>query len=167
MNGDQANVLATAMSAIAALAALAVAVIGVRDSRRHADRERRRAAHEMDAGLQARLEPLYPGIRDVCGHLEDGVPYEIRNVLIPFFVLYSDAYAAHRDGLLDDRDWHGFRCELAFWAQKPTSRRAWAAFRQQTWTEGFADHVDEVSAGPPAYPDLQEVVDSPPKIPVA
>jgi hypothetical protein len=99
---------------------------------------------------------MYPGLRKILGHLEDGVPHEIRHVLIPFFVLYSDAFAAHRDGLLDSRDWRGLERELAYWAQKPTSRRAWLAFRQQTWTDGFADHVEAVLAGPPAYPDLVE-----------
>jgi hypothetical protein len=144
------------MSAIAASAALAVAWLSLCESRRAAERDRRQAAHAMDAALQARLDPMYEGLRDVCGHLEDGVPHQIRHILIPFFVLFSDAFAAHRDGLLDERDWVGFSRELAYWAQKPPARRAWQAFRQQTWTDGFADHVDAVLAGPPAYPELRE-----------
>lgn len=75
-------------------------------------------------------------------------------MLVPFFVLYSDAFAAHRDGLLDERDWVGFSLELMHWSQKPTARRAWAAFRKQTWTEGFVDHVDKTIDGPAAYPGL-------------
>lgn len=79
-------------------------------------------------------------------------------------MLFSDAFGAHRDGLLDERDWKGFGRELAYWTQKPTARRAWRAFRQQTWTEGFVDHVDSIIDGPLAYPDLQELGTVPPEI---
>lgn len=150
------------MSAVAAIAAFAVALMSLRESRRIAEVANRRSAHAMDLTLQSRLDPLYPDLRRVLGHVEDGVPKQIRDTLIPFFVLYSDAFAAHRDGLLDSRDWDGFGQELAYWAQKPHARRAWKAFRQQTWTDGFADHVDATLSGPPAYPLLVEFeVDSP------
>ncbi len=104
---------------------------------------------------------MYAGLREVLGHLEDGVPHEVRHVLIPFFVLYSDAFGAHRDGLFDERDWKGLAQELAYWSQKPTARKAWQAFRQQSWTDGFVSYVDSVLAGPPAYPDLVEVEHAP------
>jgi len=84
--------------------------------------------------------------------------------LIPFFVLYSDAFGAHRDGLVDDRDFAGFAQELAYWAQKPAARKAWQAFRKQAWTFGFAEYVDSVLAGPPAYPNLQEVAEVEPEV---
>src|SRR5680860_997307 len=96
------------MSAIAALAALTVAWLSMKQSQLVAEATRRQCANALDAELQSRLDPMYPGLRKVLGHLEDGVPRDIRHVLIPFFVLFSDAYAAHRDGLLDRRDWIGF-----------------------------------------------------------
>ena len=165
MSSEVLNALAACMSALAALAALAVAWISVRESRRNAEDLKRQSAHAMDLTLQSRLDPMYPELRRALGHVEDGVPRAIRNILIPFFVLYSDAYAAHRDALLDERDWVGLSQEMAYWAQKPVARRAWSAFRDQTWTEGFADHVDQVLAGPPAYPDLREARESRPEIP--
>lgn len=156
MSGDQLNALAASMSAIAALAALAVAGLSLRDSRRFMELQKRERANAMDALFQARLDPMYPDLRRILGRLDDGVPEPIRNVLVPFFVLYSDAYGAYRDGLLDDRDWRGFERELAFWAQKPHARRAWEAFSRQTWTEGFAEHMTAVLDGPSAYPNLEE-----------
>lgn len=164
MNADELNAVAAAASAVAAVSALVVALVSMRASQRLAAEVRRRDAHSLDSQVQARLEPLYPGLRAVLGHLEDGVPKEIRSVLIPFFVLYSDAFAAHRDGLLNDRDWRGLQCELAYWAQKPIARRAWAAFQQQEWSDGFADHIAAVHCGPPAYPHLQEVPGGHPSI---
>jgi hypothetical protein len=152
------------MSAVAALAALFVAWMSLKESRRAQATAQRERAHAMDSTLQARLDPMYPGLRRVLGHLDDGVPRDIRHILIPFFVLFSDAFAAHRNGLLGEDDWNGFGKELAYWAQKPTSRRAWAVFRQQTWTAGFVEHVDAVLTGPPAYPDLRELEGDPPEI---
>jgi len=161
MSADALNAFAAGMSAIAALAALGIGWVSLRESKRLAEATRRQSAHALDAALQCRLDPMYPGLRDVLGHLEDGVPHDIRHVLIPFFVLYSDAFAAHRDGLLDQRDWVGFERELAYWAQKPAARRAWSIFSQQTWTSGFAEHVEDVLNGPAAYPNLTEVGSAP------
>jgi hypothetical protein len=164
MSTNGLSALAAAMSAVAALAALAVGLLALVDSRRAAEATRRQIAHSLDVTLQSRLDPMYPDLRAVLGDLEDGVPKEIRSVLIPFYVLYSDAFAAHRDGLLDERDWLGFERELAYWAQKPTARRAWQAFRQQTWTDGFVDHVDSVHSGAPAYPNVQETCAAQPTV---
>lgn len=157
MTGDYLNVLSTALAAVAALAALVVAVLSLRQSRRQLEAERLRTARAIDDSLQSRLDPMYPELRRTLGHMQDGVPHEIRQVLVPFFVLYSDAYGAHRDGLVDARDWDGFAQELAYWAQKPISRRAWSQLRKQTWTDGFVVFVDGILAGPPAYPDVTEV----------
>lgn len=156
MSGEMLNVVAASMSAVAALAALGVAGLSLRDSRRAMAMHERERAVAMDAAFQARLDPLYPDLRRVLGRLDDGVPEPIRHVLLPFFVLYSDCFAAHRDGLINDRDWRGLERELAFWAQKPTARRAWAAFSKQEWTEGFADHVGAVLTGEAAYPNLSD-----------
>lgn len=164
MSGENLNALAATMSAVAALAALAVAWLGLKESRRLAKAIRLQSARDMDTALQNRLDPMYPGIRKALGHLDDGVPRDVRDVLIPFFVLYSDAFGAYRDGLLNDRDWAGFRQELAFWAQSPRARRAWAAFREQTWSDGFVEHVDAVLTGPPAYPGLTSATLSEPEI---
>jgi hypothetical protein len=164
MSPEALTAIAAGMSAISAIAALMIGWMTLRESREAAEARRRHSAHLFDAALQSRLDPLYPGLRKVLGHLDDGVPHEIRQVLIPFFVLYSNAYAAHRDGLLDDRDWTGFERELAYWAQKPTARRAWAAFSQQTWTQGFAEHMQKVLSGPAAYPDLKENSVNPPEV---
>lgn len=155
MSIEAMSVLASAMSAVAALAALAVGWMSLVQSRRSSEATRRQSAHAMDSTLQARMDPLYPGLRAVLGHLEDGVPREVRDVLIPFFVLFSDAFAAHRDGLLDDRDWLN-GTEFAYWAQKPTARRSWLAFREQVWTAGFVEHVDLILDGAPAYPNVHE-----------
>lgn len=150
------TVIATGMSAIAALAALAVAYLSLRQSQRATEAAQRQAARAMDDALQSRLDPMYPGLRQLLGHLEDGVPHDVRQVLIPFFVLYSDAYGAYRDGLVDYRDWEGFEKELAYWSQKPIARFAWSSFRNQVWTDGFVDYVDRILAGAPPYPNLQE-----------
>lgn len=155
MSIEAMSVLASGMSAVAALAALAVGWLSLVQSRQASAAVNRQSAHAMDSTLQARLDPLYPGLRAVLGQLDDGVPPEIRAVLVPFFVLYSDAFAAHRDGLLDDRDWLN-GTEFAYWAQKPVARRAWSAFREQTWTAGFREHVDGTLQGPPAYPNLTQ-----------
>ena len=157
MTGDYLNVLSTALAAVAALEALVVAVLSLRQSKRQLEAERLRTARAIDDSLQSRLDPMYPELRRTLGHMQDGVPHEIRQVLVPFFVLYSDAFGAHRDGLVDTRDWDGFAQELAYWAQKPISRRAWSQFRKQTWTDGFVAFVDDILAGPPAYPDVTEV----------
>lgn len=151
------NAAAAAMSAVAAVAALIVAWLTLRQSHRAAEFSRKQIARSLDDSFQARLDPMYAGLRLSLGHIEDGVPRHIRHILIPFFVLFSDAFGAHRDGLLDDRDWAGLSQELAYWSQKPVARRAWESFRRQTWTEGFKEHVDSVLAGPPAYPDLEEL----------
>lgn len=164
MSPDFLNAFAATMSALAAFAALVVAWLSLRQSKATAAVTHRQMARAMDDSLQARLDPMYPHLRRVLGYMEDGVPREIRHVLIPFFVLYSDAFAAQRDGLLDKRDWEGFANELAYWSQKPTARRAWAIFRQQTWTAGFKEHVDSVLAGPPAYPDVVELSSREPEV---
>lgn len=165
MSADSLNAISAAASALAAFAALTVGWLTLHESRRVAAATKKQNAHALDAALQSRLDPMYSGLRSVLGHLEDGVPQEIRHVLIPFFVLYSDAFAAHRDGLLDERDWLSFERELAYWAQKPVARRAWQAFRKQTWTHGFAEHIDAVQCGPPAYPDVIETEVSQPSVP--
>ena len=154
LSSDALNAIAAAMSAIAALAALIVAGLSLRQSRQAAETSRRLSARALDDSLQRRLDPMYPELRRILGHLEDGVPREIRHVLIPFFVLYSDSYAAYRDELLNPGDWEGIAQEMAYWAQKPIAKRAWQAFRQQTWTHGFVDHVDAVLAGEPVYAEL-------------
>lgn len=158
------NIAAATMSAIAAVAALVVAWMTLRQSQRAADFSRKQIARSLDDSFQARLDPMYPGLRRTLGHVEDGVPKEIRNILIPFFVLYSDAFGSHRDGLLDDRDWSALSQELAYWSQKPSARRAWEAFRQQTWTEGFKEYVDSIMAGAAAYPELEELADVSPEL---
>lgn len=161
MSTELLNMLAAAMSAVAATAALLIAWLGLRQAHRASETAKKLSARSMDDALQGRLDPLYPGLRQVLGHLDDGVPLEIRNVLIPFFVLYSDAYGAHRDGLLSESDWDGVSHELTYWAQKGPARRAWKVFRQQTWTEGFVDHVDSVMEAPPIYPGLDRQSSSP------
>lgn len=158
------NIVAATMSAIAAVAALVVAWMTLKQSQDAADFNRKQIARSLDDAFQSRLDPMYPGLRRCLGHVEDGVPKEIRNILIPFFVLFSDAFGSHRDGLLDDRDWSALSQELAYWSQKPPARRAWEAFRQQTWTEGFKEYMDAIMAGTAAYPDLQELADASPEI---
>jgi hypothetical protein len=158
------NAVAAIASALAAGAALAIGCVSLRQSREVALEGRRRSAHALDSAFQSRLDPLYPGLGAVLGSLEDGVPLEVREVLVPFYVLFSDAYAAHRDGLMSDRDWEGMRSELAHWAQRPNAVRAWQAFRQQRWTEGFVEFIDDIHSGPCAYPDLVEHRDPRPTV---
>jgi hypothetical protein len=161
---DVLNAVAAGMSAVAALAALCIAVLSLRESRRVETLRQCHASNEKDAVFMSRLEDLYPQLRKLLGHLEDGVPQHVRGPLISFFILYADAYSAHRDGLLDHRDWASLGDELAYWAQKPTARRGWRAFRQQTWAAGFVDHVDLVLAGPQIYPDIIDKVVPPPDV---
>lgn len=164
MTSEELSTISAGMSAIAAIAALIIAWMSLRESRRHAKVLHRTSAHAIDLTLQSRLDPMYPELRRALGQVEDGVPAEIRNILVPFFVLYSDSFTAWRDGLLDDDDWLGLDKELTYWAQKPNARRAWSAFRNQTWTPGFAEHVDRALEGPPAYPKLEELSESNPEI---
>lgn len=164
MSSEALLVVSAIASALAAVASFAVTWMGLREGRRVAEEHRRRARHDKDGELQERLSPLYPGIRKVLGDLDDGIPSEIREVLIPFFVLFSDAYAAHREGLLDHKDWHGLSTELLYWAQKSHARRAWQALRLQEWTEGFVDYVDSSIDGPAAYPRLVEFDARPPAV---
>lgn len=164
MTAEWLNVIAAVSAAIAAFFAWWIALMSLRDSRRLAHEARRRDAQALEASLQARLDPLYPGLRAVLGTVDDGVPIPIRSVLIPLFVLYADAYAAHRDGILSDAEWKGFGLELANWAQREPARRAWAIFRKQEWTDGFVEHVDGVLDGPPAYPRMGEVPLTEPEI---
>lgn len=165
MNPDWINVFAAACSALAAFFAWWIALVSLRDSRVLAEEARRRDAQALEASLQARLDPLYPGLRAVLGSTDDGVPLEIRSVLIPFFVLYADAFAAHRDGILSDAEWGGLGVEFVHWAQRPVARRAWEAFRRQEWTDGFGAHVDDVLSGPAAYRGMEGLPFSPPSIP--
>lgn len=148
------NVLGTALSALAALIAVGIGWISLRETRRAEALRRTMASHEQDASFSARLDVLYPDLRRILGQPHDGVPQEIRGPLISFFVLYADAYAARRDGLLDERDWDSIGEELAFWAQRPTARRAWLAFKQQSWATGFAEYVESVLAGSVVYPEI-------------
>lgn len=165
MSSQGLSLLAAIFSAIATVAAMVVAIVSLRDSRIHARRAALLDEQHLEAALQARLDPLYPGLRGVLGTVDDGVPREVRDVLIPFFVLYADAFAAHRDGLLSKSAWAGLGTELANWAQKERGRRAWQIFRKQEWTEGFVDYVDEVMAGPRAYPGMDGVSEMPPTVP--
>lgn len=162
MNPDWINVIAAAAAAAAAFFSWWVAVLGLKESKRLAEESARREAHAVEAQLQARLDPLYPGLRAVLGTIDDGVPVTIRSVLIPFFVLYADAFAAWRDGILPEAEWRGFGLELANWAQREPARRAWQVFRNQEWTDGFVEHVDAVLEGPPAYPRMHGVTVVPP-----
>lgn len=165
MTPETLNVIAASAAAAAAFFAWWVAVLGLRESRRSSLESARREAHAVEAQLQARLDPLYPGLRAVLGTVDDGVPVTVRSVLIPFFVLYADAYAAYRDGILPEAAWRGFGLELANWAQRDPARRAWAVFRNQEWTDGFVDHVDAVMQGPPAYPRMTGTRLNPPTVP--
>jgi hypothetical protein len=146
--------LATVLSALSALIAVGIGWISLRETRRAEALRRGLASHEQDASFSARLDVLYPDLRRILGHPNDGVPQQIRGPLISFFVLYADAYAARRDGLLDDRDWASIGEELAYWAQRPTARRAWRAFKQQSWATGFTDYIDAMLDGPVVYPEI-------------
>jgi hypothetical protein len=154
LSDNTLSALAAALSAITALVAVAIGWISLRETRRAEDLRRSLASHERDASLSARLDALYPDLRRILGHPNDGVPQEIRSPLISFFVLYADAYVAQRDGVLDNRDWASIGEELAYWAQRPTARRAWQAFKVQTWATGFVEYIDSVLAGPVVYPEI-------------
>lgn len=153
------SAIAAGMSTVAALAALGISVMNLKEIKRGVEMQKLKSARELDERLQVRLDPLYPGLRRVLGHIEDGVPKEIRQTLIDFFVLYSDCFAAARDKLLNEGDWRGFELELRYWAQKPVAQRAWKAFRKQEWTDGFVEYIDEILIGPPAYPRLVTLKD--------
>jgi hypothetical protein len=148
------NALATALSAFAALIAVTIAWVSLRETRRAEGLRRSVASHEHDASFSARLDSLYPDLRKILGYPNDGVPSGIRGPLISLFVLFADAYVARRDGVLDDRDWASIGQELGYWAQRPTARRAWQAFKVQSWAAGFAEYIDTVLNGPTIYPEI-------------
>lgn len=156
MSSEHLAAISTVAAAIASIAALAVAALSYRMSKAAEAARRVQAAHDFDAAVTARLEALYPDMRRAFGTVDDGIPPRVRDVVVPFFVLYSDAWKAHKDGLITDRDWVGLGAEFRYWAQKPVGRAAWKALRDQTWAEGFKPHVDEVLTGPRAYPDLAD-----------
>jgi hypothetical protein len=157
MDAEVWNAIAAIAAAVAACFAAWVAHVSLAEARRNAQEAARREAISVEAQLQSRLDPLYDGLRAVLGTIDDGVPLEVRRVLIPFFVLYADAFAAYRDGVLPDDAWNGFGTELANWAQREPARRAWQVFRRQEWTDGFVEHVDGVLAGAPAYPRMSDI----------
>jgi hypothetical protein len=148
------NALATALSAFAALTAVLIGWVSLRETRRAEALRRSIASHEHDASFSARLDALYPELRRILGHPNDGVPSEIRGPLISLFVLFADAYVSRRDGVLTDRDWASIGQELGYWAQRPTARRAWEAFKVQSWADGFVEYVDSVINGSTIYPEI-------------
>lgn len=156
MSPDQLAAFSTAAAAVSGVAALAVTYMSYRMSTEAEAARKVHSAHELDAAFTSRLEALYPGMRAALGSVEDGIPDELREVVVPFFILYSDAWKAHNDGLLADGDWEGLGAELRYWAQKPVAREAWSRLRLQTWAQGFGAHVDDVMNGARAYPDLTE-----------
>jgi GNAT superfamily N-acetyltransferase len=160
MSAEQINALATALSALAALVAVLLAGLTVREMGRIEDRADLRDANDRDDKFQGRLDPMLPGLYQVLGKTSDEIPSAIRSVLMPFYVLYSDAFAAHRDNLLGSRDNTGLLDEFAFFAQRPAARSAWTEFRSYTWPEHFRDHVDRVMLAACPYGGLP--VDHPP-----
>lgn len=152
MSDTALNVLATVLSALAALIAVLIGGMSLRETRRSEALRRSLSSHEQDAAFSARLDNLYPDLRRILGSPNDGVPTEIRGPLISLFVLFADAYVARRDGVLDDRDWASIGQELGYWGQRPTARRAWQAFKAQSWADGFVEYIDSVLDGPVIYP---------------
>ncbi len=154
MSNNVLNVVAASMSSVAAIAAWRVAWLSLKDSRAAAKSSKQQMSHALNQSFQTRLDPMYPGLRELLGGPDDGVPIHVRSVLVPFFVLCSDTFAAKRDNLIDTRDWNAFNLELSYWAQQPLAAETWASFRRQEWTDGFVAHMDCVIAGAPAYPKL-------------
>jgi GNAT superfamily N-acetyltransferase len=154
MPGEWLDAAGSSLSAIAALCGVVVAGLSIREVRRIDSRAALRDANERDDALQARLDPMYEGLHTTVGRLGDGIPLPIRGVLVPFFVLYSDVFAADRDHLLGCKDNQPFLDEFAFWAQAPAGRSAWKELRAQTWPTGFVDHVDRVMLMPSPYPEV-------------
>jgi GNAT superfamily N-acetyltransferase len=149
------NVISAALSALAALVAVLVGALSIREVRRIDLRAAIREVNERDDAMQARLDPLYPGLHSVLGRPEDQTPPGIRDVLLPFFVLFSDVFAADRDHLLGNVDNRAFLDEFAFWAQRPGCRSAWVALREQSWPTGFVTYVDNALLMPSPYPTIQ------------
>lgn len=146
--------LNAASAAFAALAAVVAAFIGglsIYELRRIDARARRREATQYDDALQSRLDVILDDLREVMGTPDDGIPAALRKTLMRFFVLYSDAFAADRDGLLGSSDNAPMLDEFDFWAQQPAGRSAWEVFAAYSWPQGFAEHVDHVFLEQPPY----------------
>lgn len=142
MSLEGLNAASTAFAAVAAIAAAFAAGLSVYEARRVDARARRREASQYDDALQTRLDAMMLDLRQVMGTPDDGVPEEIRETLMRFFVLYSDAFAADRDNLLGTSDNASMLDEFDFWAQQPAGRSAWEVFEAYSWPEGFKEHVE-------------------------
>lgn len=129
-------------AALATFAALAYTLIEQRAARA----QRLLVRHELGRSFEERLVAMYPALRESLGEVEDGLDPDVRSVLVPFLLLYSQVWSANREGLFDFPDWNGLRAELGYWTRKPVARDGWVHLRSQVsaWPEGFVDHVDGV-----------------------
>lgn len=101
--------------------------------------------HRLGWEFENSLTQVTPELRRALGDVGDGVDPAIRDVMLPFLVLYSQVWAAHRNDLFPDANWQGLRPEFAYWIRKESARSAWAIMRRycDAWPDGFVEHVDE------------------------
>ncbi|MGB7963252.1 MAG: hypothetical protein WCF12_09900, partial [Propionicimonas sp.] len=125
MNTDALNALAAVLSAIAAIFAVVISALSIRELRRIDERARRREFNQRDEALQLRLEALYPHLYSVFGVPLDSIPTGFRPAIVSFFGLYADAFTAHRDGLLAERDAIQFLDEFDWWLGSENGRSLW------------------------------------------
>ncbi|MGM0385466.1 MAG: GNAT family N-acetyltransferase [Actinomycetota bacterium] len=148
------NAVSAGLSAIAAIFAVVIAGISVRELRRIDERATRREANQRDEALQMRLEALYPQLYSVFGVPLDRIPSRLRSAVVGFFGLYADAYTAHRDSLLPERDSLAFLEEFDWWVGSENGKTLWEQLRCQSWPVGFIEHVDSAAQRPRAYAGL-------------
>lgn len=151
MTTEQINAASTAFAAFAAFAAAVIGGLSIYQLRRMDRRARQREAVIYDDALQNRLDALIDDLRKVMGTPDDGIPRTLRETLMRFFVLYSDAFAADRDELLGSKDNAQMLDEFDFWAQQPAGRSAWEVFAAYSWPKGFREHVEQVFLEPSPY----------------
>jgi hypothetical protein len=108
--------------------------------------------HNLGWAFEDTLTGITPKLRQTLGEVTDSVPPDIRDVMLPFLVLYSQVWVAHQQKLFPDANWQGMRPEFAYWMRKPAARSAWQIMRRyrDAWPEGFVAHVDlELTKDPP------------------
>lgn len=154
MDADTVNATATGLSAVAAIFAVVVAGVSIWELRRIDGRAVRRETNERDDALQVRLEALYPDLYRVFGVPIDQIPTRLRPSVVSFFGLYADAFTAHRDGLLPEKDAQAFLEEFDWWLGSPNGSHLWTQLRSQSWPDGFIEHVDAVPSTARPYGEL-------------
>src|SRR5665811_92393 len=61
--------------------------------------------HNLGWEFEDTLTRITPDLRRTLGDVTDSVPPDIRDVMLPFLVLYSQVWVAHQHRLFPDANW--------------------------------------------------------------